>query len=74
MPRPRPPSPAPTTPPRKPGRPMTDPRGPQRSWSVSLSDHERAEIVRRYGSLTGGVRAMYRELFARETTANPSDS
>ena len=74
MPRPRDPSPAPAPPPRKAGRPPTDASGPQRKRSVYLTDRERDKIVAEYGTLIGGIRAMYREKFPRETPTNPSES
>jgi len=49
------------------GRPPTDSSGPQKRRSVMLTDLEAGQISSKYGTLSGGVRAMFREIFAQET-------
>lgn len=47
-----------TTPAKRPrGRPPIDPSGPQRPVSVKLSPGEREYLARKYGSISGGIRA-----------------
>lgn len=50
--------PAPATPKRGRGRPRIDPDGPQRPISVKLAPGEREHLLAKFGSISGGVRAL----------------
>jgi hypothetical protein len=52
---------------KKTGPPPADGQSKQTRRSVLFSDSEVTLIVAKYGSLSGGVRAMFREIFEKSS-------